>query len=160
MKKKLTTKEFNNLEANAVTPREGHPKSGDFGYRDRGEVRKVSESGGEKGQKPERMDLIPPKPLLELARQYGWGAEKYSDYNWVKGYPYSLALGALLRHVLAWMDGEDRDPESGNHHLAAAAWHAFTLMAFQDEPEIYGKYDDRFCKAQEKERVKKWERRT
>ena len=44
-----------------------------------GEVRMVDPvTGGEKGVKPERMELIPVEPLEELARVYGWGAGKYT----------------------------------------------------------------------------------
>lgn len=42
------------------------------------EVRVRSDSGGEKGRKPERYDLIPVEPLAEVARLYGAGAEKYT----------------------------------------------------------------------------------
>lgn len=115
----------------------------------REEQRQTSHTGGQKGQKPERMDLIPPGALLEVARQYAWGAQKYSDWNWLKGYSYSLALAAMLRHIMAWEKGEDRDPESGTHHLAAVACHAFTLMTYQADPERYEEFDDRFCKQQE-----------
>jgi hypothetical protein len=96
-----------------------------------GEIRVTSDTGGEKGRKQERMDLIPPEPLWELARVYGFGATKYDDHNYLKGYDYSLSFGALLRHVTQWMNGEDNDPESGLHHLAHAAWHCFALMMYQ-----------------------------
>ena len=33
----------------------------------------------------ERFDLIPPKPLFELARTYTHGAAKYGDRNWEEG---------------------------------------------------------------------------
>jgi hypothetical protein len=88
------------------------------------------ETGGQKGSKPSRLDLLPPEPLDELARVYGMGALKYSDTNYLKGYPWRLSLGALLRHVEAWNEGEDYDPESELHHLAHAAWHCFSLMMF------------------------------
>lgn len=105
-----------------------------------GEVRTVSSTGGEKGTKPERFDLIPVEPLTMLARQYGWGAEKYEDRNWEKGFEFSKSYAALQRHVNAFWAGEDTDPESGLPHLAAAAWHAFALMEFgTTHPEM----DDR-----------------
>lgn len=89
------------------------------------------DTGGQKGQKLERYDLIPFAALDELARVYGMGAQKYDDDNYLNGYRYRLSLGALLRHVAAWGKGEDRDPESGLHHLAHAAWHCFALQMFQ-----------------------------
>lgn len=96
-----------------------------------GEVRITSATGGQKGQKPERMDLIPPEFVEELARVYGGGAEKYDDWNWLKGYDWSLSYGALMRHLYRWLAGEDIDPESGRHHLAHVAWHCATLFTFQ-----------------------------
>lgn len=87
-------------------------------------------TGGKKGQKDERFDLIPMDALEELARVYGFGAKKYDDDNWLKGYAWRLSLGALGRHVAKWALGQDRDPETGLHHLAHAAWHCLALMVF------------------------------
>lgn len=98
-----------------------------------GEERVTSKTGGQKGRKPARMDLVPPGPLLELSKVYGFGATKYDDHNYIKGYPWSLSYGALLRHMMAWSSGEDVDPESGRLHLAHAAWHCFCLMLFYQE---------------------------
>lgn len=95
------------------------------------EVRIVdAETGGEKGQKPERYDLLPFEALDEIARVYHYGAQKYSDHNWRKGYKWSLSVGALLRHVSRRMQGERLDPESGLAHLAHAGFHVLTLLTF------------------------------
>jgi nucleoside 2-deoxyribosyltransferase len=87
-------------------------------------------TGGQKGVKPARMDLIPPEPLWQLALVYGMGAKKYSDDNWRKGYAWKLSIGALLRHVFQFVRGEYIEPESGLPHLVHATWHCFTLMEF------------------------------
>lgn len=98
---------------------------------DCGEVRVTDpKTGGQKGQKLERFDLIPGEPLQELARVYGRGAAKYSDDNWRKGYSWNLSFAALNRHLWAWWLGSKHD-ELGNHHLCQVAWHAFTLYWFQ-----------------------------
>lgn len=91
------------------------------------------DTGGQKGQKRERWDLLiaVADALDEEARVFAFGAEKYEDHNYLKGYRWSLSLGALLRHVAAWARGEDVDPESGLNHLAHAAWHCHALMMFQ-----------------------------
>ena len=95
------------------------------------ETRLVDEkTGGQKGVKPARMDLIPPDPLWKLSLIYGMGAKKYSDDNWRKGYSWRLSIGALLRHIFLFTMGEYLDEESGLPHLAHAAWHCFTLMEF------------------------------
>lgn len=88
-------------------------------------------TGGRKGRKPERTDLLPFFALRLLAEHYGRGAEKYDDHNWRKGYAWSLSYGALLRHLFAWLNGEDRDPETGSLHTVAVAWHALALVEFQ-----------------------------
>lgn len=96
-----------------------------------GEVRVVDPvTGGEKGQKPERYDLIPFEALDQIARVYHYGAAKYDDHNWRKGYRWSLSVGALLRHVSLRMQGERLDAESGLPHLAHAGFHILTLLTF------------------------------
>lgn len=99
------------------------------------ETRITSITGGEKGSKEARYDLIPAFPLDQLARLYGRGAAKYEDRNWEKGYDASLSFAALNRHLWAWWNGEDTDPEMGLSHLVAVAWHAFALL------EIHQKWD-------------------
>lgn len=91
-------------------------------------------TGGQKGVKLERYDLIPDVALDEVATVYGVGASKYEDRNWERGYKWSYSLGALKRHVSLWAQGEDYDfgpGGTGRHHLACAAWHCLTLMTFQ-----------------------------
>jgi hypothetical protein len=88
-------------------------------------------TGGEKGRKLEEYALIPPAPLAELARVYGFGAKKYEPNNWRKGYRWNLSISALYRHIEAWRQGETHDSESGLHHLAHAMFHLNTLMEFE-----------------------------
>lgn len=97
----------------------------------KGEVRVTDpKTGGEKGRKPERYDLLPYGALDEVARVYGFGAEKYADWNWAKGVDWSLCLAAMQRHIATWAQGEDDDPESGESHLAHAAFHCLALITF------------------------------
>lgn len=96
-----------------------------------------SQTGGEKGQKLARFDLVPVGPLTQLAEHYGRGAEKYEDRNWEKGIDWSLNYAALIRHVTAWWAGEDLDEDTGSTHMAAVAWHAFALMEYaHTHPEL------------------------
>lgn len=97
-----------------------------------GEVRVTDPvTGGQKGQKFERFDLIPADALTEEARVYGFGAAKYADNNWLKGYKYSLSLAALFRHLVLWTMGQSHDKESGLHHLMHVKWHCNTLFVFE-----------------------------
>lgn len=100
------------------------------------------DTGAQKGSKPERHDLIPIGALKALALVYGVGAQKYDDHNWRAGYRWSLSYAALQRHLTAFWNGEDIDPESGLPHMAHAAWHCFTLITFMHEhPEKDDRYD-------------------
>lgn len=110
----------------------------------------TSETGGKKGTKLARVDLMPPRAVLEVAEHFGRGAAKYTtpdhdgSRNWEKGYNWSLSYAALMRHALAWWDGEDMDPELQSHHMAAVAFHALVLL---ENRRINPQFDDRPRKA-------------
>lgn len=95
-------------------------------------------TGGAKGQKIERFDLIPAEAERQLALVYGAGSKKYEDDNWRKGYRWRLSLGALRRHLNRWQQGEPNDAELTEYagepvnHLACVMWHAAALMEFQN----------------------------
>lgn len=95
------------------------------------EVRVTSETGGQKGKKLARFDLLPVEPLTEVARLYGRGAEKYADRNWERGYDWSLSFAAMQRHAWAFWGGESIDPETERHHLASVVFHAMALMEYE-----------------------------
>ena len=62
--------------------------------------------------------LLPWDAVDEIVRVLQFGAAKYAERNWEKGMSWSRGFGALIRHASAWWMGEDKDPESGLHHLA------------------------------------------
>lgn len=64
------------------------------------------------------LDLLPPRPLVEIAEVLRFGAETYTAYNWSQGFKASRLYAAALRHLWAWWTGEDNDPDSGLSHLA------------------------------------------
>lgn len=105
------------------------------------EIRTVSPTGGEKGVKPERFDLLPVEALSSIARLYGVGAQKYASHNWRRGYDWSKSYAAMMRHANLFWSGEDIDPETGEPHMAAVAFHAMTLIVFMQEQP---KFDDRY----------------
>lgn len=114
------------------------------------EVRTTSSTGGEKGVKPQRYDLIPIHPLNQLATLYGNGAAKYAAHNFRKGYEWGKSYAAALRHMTAFWNGEDIDPEMQVPHVICAAFHMFALAEFM---EFHKEFDDRF-KREELERLK------
>lgn len=87
-------------------------------------------TGGAKGAKLARFDLLPYDALWEVAEHFGRGAAKYEDRNWEKGYDHGLSQAALMRHFADYMNGVDIDPETGGLHITAVAWHALVLLAF------------------------------
>lgn len=97
-------------------------------------------TGGQKGSKMARYDLIPAKALDELATHYGVGSLKYADRNWERGYKWSLSFAACMRHLWAFWRGEDIDKETGTKHVIAAAWHCFVMATFL---ETRRSHDDR-----------------
>ena len=104
------------------------------------EIRVTSATGGEKGTKLARYDLLPPEALRSLAELYGKGAEKYAAHNWRRGYDWSLSFAALQRHAWQFWNGEDCDAETGAPHMASVAFHALALITFMAEQR---EYDDR-----------------
>jgi hypothetical protein len=67
------------------------------------------------------LSLIPPVANVHEARAMMDGAGKYGAYNWrdqpVQALTYAAAA---MRHIGQWIDGEERDPVSGVHHLGHA----------------------------------------
>lgn len=73
-----------------------------------------------------RISLVPVEAIEAMARVLTHGAAKYSDHNWRQGFAWSRLADATLRHLLAFMRGEDNDPETGESHLA----HALCCLSF------------------------------
>ncbi len=66
-----------------------------------------------------RMDLLPPKALIAIAKIMTYGATKYSDFNYKKGkgLEWRQLYAACLRHLNAWNDGVEEDEETGESPL-------------------------------------------
>jgi len=107
---------------------------------------KSSSSGTKSDEGKNRLDLLPTESLEEIAKVLTFGAKKYAtsevagDYNWTKGFTWSRLLGATLRHLFAFMRGEDKDPESGISHLAHAGCCILFLLYHEKH---HTKLDDR-----------------
>jgi len=81
-----------------------------------------------------RMDLLPPKALEGIAKIFTFGAKKYNDYNYKngEGLDWSRPYAAMIRHLNAWNDGEDNDPETGQSHLYHAGCCIMMLIDLVD----------------------------
>jgi len=80
----------------------------------------TEENGTKFDQDKPRMDLLDPKALTEVAKVMTFGAKKYGDHNWRGGLRYSRFIAASLRHIMAYLGGEDTDQETGLSHIAHA----------------------------------------
>lgn len=80
--------------------------------------------------------------LRGVAKVAECGAAKYGRYNFRIGAPASESVDCALRHLLAYWEGVDTDPESNFHHLDHAIWN---LMRLRSELETAppGFSDDR-----------------
>jgi len=67
------------------------------------------------------MSCVPSQPVLEMGLAMMEGARKYGRHNYrIAGVRASVYYDACLRHLMAWYEGEDIDPDSGLPHLAKA----------------------------------------
>lgn len=96
-------------------------------------------SGGKKydGDKPD-LSLVPRAAIEGMARAFMVGEKKYGRYNFTRGMASHRFIAAAMRHIVAWQDGESKDPETGNHHL----WHALASIAMLLECERLGTLED------------------
>lgn len=69
------------------------------------------------GKSPLSMVLEARHALGGCAGVLGFGAKKYARANWRKGLSHTETCDSLLRHMSAYLSGEDTDPESGLLHV-------------------------------------------
>lgn len=80
-----------------------------------------------------QLDLVPRELEAAAARAFGFGVKKYARGAWLKGgLTQGRLLAALKRHVAAYNDREDNDPESGLCHLDHAAACLAMLLATRE----------------------------
>lgn len=88
-----------------------------------------------------RMDLIEYTSIAEIAKVMGYGADKYTAYNWKGGIAQSRLYAAALRHLGQYWSGEDTDPETGISHVAHAGCNIMMLLwMIKNRPDL----DDRY----------------
>lgn len=92
-----------------------------------GTLRKLAEYEAQEKKQGTKADsgkppvsLTPVEAILGEAEVFAFGAKKYGRHNFRLGFEHTRALDAALRHILAILNGEDLDPESGLPHWAHA----------------------------------------
>lgn len=88
--------------------------------------------------------LVPFEALEGMADVLTFGAKKYASWNWTDGggFSYSRVLRSCLRHIFAFMRGEDNDPESGLSHISHAQANLLFLAYYIRGKKKFNK-DDR-----------------
>jgi len=80
------------------------------------------------GVKKVPLHCVPSAPLLEVGLAMMEGGRKYGTHNYRDmGVRMSTYYNAVFRHLIAWWEGEDIDPDSGVHHVVKAIACLFVL---------------------------------
>jgi|SRR5579871_2940874 len=78
-----------------------------------------------------RFSLLPVQPLYDAIDVLEFGAKRYGDYNWQKGFEWTALYNAAQRHLHAWFEGEDEADDSKINHLAHAMVNMMFLLVFR-----------------------------
>lgn len=74
--------------------------------------------------------LVPIRPMEAVVRVLMHGAEKYGDDNYLHvDNANERYYDAAMRHITAWREGELRDQDTGESHLAHAMCCLLMLLA-------------------------------
>ena len=82
-----------------------------------------------------RWHLLPFDAVEKIVEIMTYGAKKYKPNNWKLVEPKRY-IGALFRHLVAHLKGEEYDEESGYLHLAHMACNALFILWKQIHGEI------------------------
>jgi len=78
--------------------------------------------------------LLPFREVEEIVKVLTFGAEKYEEENWKRVTDARKRyFSAILRHLVAWWNGEREDSESKYSHLAHAGCCILFLMWFDNQ---------------------------
>ena len=87
------------------------------------------------------LSTVPAPVLLEIGLAMLEGARKYGRHNYrATGIGASVYYDAAMRHLTAWWEGEDLDPDSGLHHVVKAL---ASLVVLRDAMRLENLEDDR-----------------
>lgn len=89
------------------------------------------------GKSPLSMILEARHALEGMAGVLEFGAAKYARGNWHKGLPHADICDSMLRHISAYLSGEDLDSESGKPHVDHIFTNAmFLAEGYRTHPEL------------------------
>lgn len=84
-----------------------------------------------------------------IARVLEFGARKYARSNWKKGLKVTEIIDSMLRHQVAFLNGEDIDAESGlphPFHIACNALFLAEMMHIKPEMDDRAHIAHKVCK--------------
>ena len=119
-------------------------ESGIDGTYPKNKIRPYGEEAKKNDSEKNRMELIPVSGIEGIGKAMTFGAQKYSAHNWANGFDWLRLCGSAMRHLTAWMSGQDKDPESGLSHLDHLG--ACVVMLIAHETEGLGNDDRRKTK--------------
>ena len=64
----------------------------------------------------------------------------YPKWNWMRGMAWSIPLGCIIRHCLAWLEGQELDPDTGLPHYGHIQCNIIMLRFYR---EHFPQGDDR-----------------
>ncbi len=91
----------------------------------------MSISAAKNDQQKADLSLIPAIALEAAAKAFQVGEKKYGRYNFYKGHQASQLIAAAMRHLIAWMEGEEFDPVDGQPHMGSVIACAAMLLQQQ-----------------------------
>lgn len=68
----------------------------------------------------------------ECANVFAYGKAKYAPWNWAKGMAWSIPVACAVRHLVALINGEINDPESGLSHRGHVFCNIVMLLTFAE----------------------------
>lgn len=78
-----------------------------------------------------KLSLIEPTFIDGLGQVLTYGANKYAKDNWKQCDDIDRYKDALLRHLYAYLGGEDKDSESGLDHLDHVSANVMFIKYFE-----------------------------
>lgn len=92
-----------------------------------------------------KWSLVHFKSLEPLVRVLEHGSKKYAPFNWMKPFSKDELKESMMRHMVAIMDGEEIDKESGEPHIGHlmcnCLFYSYHFVIKKDEAKQAGKLD-------------------
>jgi len=89
-----------------------------------------------------RMDLLDPYAVEQLSHVLAFGAQKYAAHNWRMGISKGRLIAAALRHLFAYLGGQDKDDETGLSHVAHAMCCCMFILGLEHRSDLDDRYKE------------------